>query len=206
MANGEPIGSASDVLKSTSKDSLGHAALQYAIKGVLYGSLVFALLELCLPHWIPITRWSMATMFVAEALLGEVTMVTLRSDLPWLALIPVHCVLTFAVSVGWIFVNGWQSFIFHEGLALYIAVFVVIYACVWLITVLYSRLVTDQINRNLDKLVAHANARNNDASGDIANGPAAGPTTDGPDTGTTTHGAPPPLPPNPTDFSFTLRT
>lgn len=143
----------SDLVQSAHNHSLAYMLVEYAIKGMVFGAFVFVLIELCFPGWVPITRWSMLTMLIADMLLGELTLGFFRSDLPWTIIILAHCALTFIISICWVLINGWKTHIFHQELPLFIVMFVVVYACIWLALLLYSKAMTASMNKRINKFV-----------------------------------------------------
>ncbi|WEV72235.1 hypothetical protein [Bifidobacterium sp. ESL0790] len=157
-----------DLIKSAHHNSLLHTIVEYAVKGMVFGSFAFALAELIVPNWLPITHWSMATMLIVDILLGEITLGFFRSDLPWIVIVPAHCVLTLIISIGWIFVNNWQAQVFHKDLWLFIAIYVAGYVCVWLGLLLYSMCITATMNKKLNKFNKNEATDMDDTTGDAA--------------------------------------
>ncbi|WEV67109.1 DUF3021 family protein [Bifidobacterium sp. ESL0769] len=133
----------------TRGESWPRAILSYAIKGILFGSAGAVLIEIFIPGWIPITRLGMLTMLLIDALIGIVTLVLQRSDLPLFVIIPTHLICTLLICIGWIYINGWQWHVFHEELTLFVVGFIVVYVVIWAGILFYFNFIASNINRRL---------------------------------------------------------
>ncbi|WEV63869.1 DUF3021 family protein [Bifidobacterium sp. ESL0732] len=119
-----------------------------AATGLGFGSFFFLLTTAIVPGWIPVNTFSILTMFVLSALIGELTFLVSDGYL-WGYI--VHCVLTFTLTIGWILVNGWTFKQIPGGLASVVAAFVCVYAAIWIIIIANEKITVSKINKKVNE-------------------------------------------------------
>ncbi|MCI1254968.1 DUF3021 domain-containing protein [Bifidobacterium tibiigranuli] len=119
-----------------------------AMIGIGVGSFVFLFDEILDQRPIPITPLSVVSLFVMSALIGELTLL-FKLQIPYWAILLIHCPLTFALVVGWLLTNRWYVMLSPQRFPGFAASFVGIYILIWLGVVLHGWLLTERMNRTL---------------------------------------------------------
>jgi hypothetical protein len=119
-----------------------------AMIGVGVGSFVFLVAEILDQPPIPITPLSVVSLFVMSALIGELTLL-FKLQIPYWAILLIHCPLTFALVVGWLLTNRWYVMLSPQRFPGFAASFVGIYILIWLGVMLHGWLLTERMNRTL---------------------------------------------------------
>ena len=119
-----------------------------AMIGVGVGSFVFLVAEILDQPPIPITPLSVVSLFVMSALIGELTLL-FKLQIPYWAILLIHCPLTFALVVGWLLTNCWYVMLSPQRFPGFAASFVGIYILIWLGVMLHGWLLTERMNRTL---------------------------------------------------------
>lgn len=119
-----------------------------AMIGVGVGSFVFLFDEILDQRPIPTTPLSVVSLFVMSALIGELTLL-FKLQIPYWAILLIHCPLTFALVVGWLLTNRWYVMLSPQRFPGFAASFVGIYILIWLGVVLHGWLLTERMNRTL---------------------------------------------------------
>ncbi|MDF7666136.1 DUF3021 domain-containing protein [Bifidobacterium sp. ESL0745] len=116
--------------------------------GLGFGSFFYLLVGVIAPGWVPVNTFSIVTLFVMSALIGELTFLLGNGRISgYIA----HCVLTFALVIAWILVNGWSFSHITGGLPTVVLVFILIYAAIWTISIAHNKLDARKINERLTK-------------------------------------------------------
>ncbi|WEV41838.1 DUF3021 domain-containing protein [Bifidobacterium sp. ESL0682] len=114
--------------------------------GLGFGSFFYLLVEAIAPNWVPITPLSIITLFIMSALIGELTFLLGNERIAgYIA----HCVLTFALVIVWILMNGWSFSHITGGLPTVALVFIAIYGAIWAISIAHNKLDARKINEKL---------------------------------------------------------
>lgn len=119
-----------------------------AMIGVGVGSFVFLFDEILDQRPIPTTPLSVVSLFVMSALIGELTLL-FKLQIPYWAILLIHCPLTFALVVGWLLTNRWYVMLSPQRFPGFAASFVGIYILIWLGVMLHGWLLTERMNRTL---------------------------------------------------------
>jgi hypothetical protein len=119
-----------------------------AMLGVGVGSFVFLVAEILDQPPIPITPLSVISLFVMSALIGELTLL-FKLQIPYWAILLIHCPLTFGLVVCWLLTNRWYVMLSPQRFPGFAASFVGIYILIWLGVVLHGWLLTERMNATL---------------------------------------------------------
>ena len=119
-----------------------------AMIGVGVGSFVFLVAEILDQPPIPITPLSVISLFVMSALIGELTLL-FKLQIPYWAILLIHCPLTFGLVVCWLLTNRWYVMLSPQRFPGFAASFVGIYILIWLGVVLHGWLLTERMNATL---------------------------------------------------------
>jgi hypothetical protein len=83
-----------------------------------------------------------------SALISELTLL-FKLQIPYWAILLIHCPLTFALVVCWLLTNHWYVMLSPQRFPGFAASFVSIYILIWLGVVLHGWLLTERMNATL---------------------------------------------------------